>query len=278
MASVTGRISAIKQPKGGYIKPSDFDTFIFDDGISLNTEENVHSSVIGMAVDYLTRYILGADSDEAFKISLQGAMVAESLGLKKATSVAEKLLRKIKGLDEKSVINACKLVTFDVWFRNPNGAMMAKGYTETNPDEDTVENIQTLVDRSATFFEKYGPITKDGFTFEPSKPNSKAYEKMIRSGKGTYGGYTATVDSGDGDFLSKDTLWDFKVSKSKPTSKNTLQLLIYWIMGQHSGQAVFKDITKLGIFNPRLNAAFLLDMSKVSAETIKTVEEEVICY
>lgn len=278
MASVTGRISAIKQPKGGYIKPSDFDTFIFDDGISLNTEENVHSSVIGMAVDYLTRYILGADSDEAFKISLQGAMVAESLGLKKATSVAEKLLRKIKGLDEKSVINACKLVTFDVWFRNPNGAMMAKGYTETNPDEDTVENIQTLVDRSATFFEKYGPITKDGFTFEPSNPNGKAYEKMIRSGKGTYGGYTATVDSGDGDFLSKDTLWDFKVSKSKPTSKNTLQLLIYWIMGQHSGQAVFKDITKLGIFNPRLNAAFLLDMSKVSAETIKTVEEEVICY
>ena len=88
MASVTGRISAIKQPKGGYIKPSDFDTFIFDDGISLNTEENVHSSVIGMAVDYLTRYIMGADSDEAFKISLQGAMVAESLGLKKATSVA----------------------------------------------------------------------------------------------------------------------------------------------------------------------------------------------
>ncbi len=278
MASVTGRISAIKQPKGGYIKPSDFDTFIFDDGISLNTEENVHSSVIGMAVDYLTRYIMGADSDEAFKISLQGAMVAESLGLKKATSVAEKLLRKIKGLDEKSVINACKLVTFDVWFRNPNGAMMAKGYTETNPDEDTVENIQTLVDRSATFFEKYGPITKDGFTFEPSNPNGKAYEKMIRSGKGTYGGYTATVDSGDGDFLSKDTLWDFKVSKSKPTSKNTLQLLMYWIMGQHSGQAVFKDITKLGIFNPRLNAAFLLNMSKVSAETIKTVEEEVICY
>lgn len=278
MASVTGRISAIKQPKGGYIKPSAFDTFIFDDGISLNTEENVHSSVIGMAVDYLTRYILGADSDEAFKISLQGAMVAESLGLKKATSVAEKLLRKIKGLDEKSVINACKLVTFDVWFRNPNGAMMAKGYTETNPDEDTVENIQTLVDRSATFFEKYGPITKDGFTFEPSNPNGKAYEKMIRSGKGTYGGYTATVDSGDGDFLSKDTLWDFKVSKSKPTSKNTLQLLMYWIMGQHSGQAVFKDITKLGIFNPRLNAAFLLNMSKVSAETIKTVEEEVICY
>ena len=49
-------------------------------------------------------------------------------------------------------------------------------------------------------------------------------------------------------------------------------------MGQHSGQDVFKGITKLGIFNPRLNTVYLLDMFKVSADTIKTVEKEVICY
>ena len=36
--------------------------------------------------------------------------------------------------------------------------------------------------------------------------------------------------------------------------------------------------TKLGIFNPRLNTVYLLDMFKVSADTIKTVEKEVICY
>lgn len=60
MASVTGRISAIKQPRGGYIKPSEFDAIIIDDGIVLNAEENVHGSVIGMAVDYLTRFIKGA--------------------------------------------------------------------------------------------------------------------------------------------------------------------------------------------------------------------------
>lgn len=99
-----------------------------------------------------------------------------------------------------------------------------------------------------------------------------------KKGKGSYGGYTYTVESGDGDFLTADTLLDFKVSKSKPTNKHNLQLLMYWIMGQHSGQDVFKGITKLGIFNPRLNTVYLLDMFKVSADTIKTVEKEVICY
>lgn len=278
MTSVTERISAIKQPDGGYIKPSRFDTIDLDDGITLNADENVHAVVIGLAVDYLTRFITGTDVTEAFKISLKGAETAELFGLKKVISVAEKLLKGINGLDEKSVINACKLVTFDVWYRNPIRAIGAKGYKETKPDKKTVENIQTLVKRGVTFFEKYGPITKEGFTFEPDKPDNKAYEKMRKTKKGTYGGYTATVGDGDGDFLTVDTLWDFKVSKANPTNKHTLQLLMYWIMGQHSGQEVFKGITRLGIFNPRLNKVYLLDMSKVSADTIKTVEEEVICY
>ena len=278
MASVTGRISAIKQPRGGYIKPSEFDTIVMDDGVILNEVENVHSSVVGMAVDYLTRFITGTDIVDVFTVSMQGAMMAEKLGVKKAMGIAEKLLKGIKGLDDKSVINTCKLVTFDVWCRNPLGAMMAKRYNETNPDKATVENIQILVKRSLAFFEKYGPIIKDGFTFEPVNPDDKAYEKMIKTGKGSYGGYTFTVDSGDGDFLTSDTLWDFKVSKSKPTNKHTLQLLMYWIMGQHSGQDVFKGITNLGIFNPRLNTLYLLDVSKISADIIKAVEADVICY
>ena len=279
MSSVTGRISAIKQPQGGYIKPSEFEAIIIDDGITLNAEENVHSSIVGMVVDYLTRYSMGTNKVEAFRISLQGAVIAENMGgVKKALSKAENLLKRIKGLDNTSIINACKLVTFDVWYRNPIGAMTAKGYNDTNPDKATINNILALIKRSITFFKKYGPITKDGFTFEPTNDDKKIYKKMMESGKGSFGGYTATVDSGDGDFLTADTLWDFKVSKSKPTQKNTLQLLMYWIMGQHSGQEIFKSITKLGIFNPRLNTVYLLEMSKVSKDVIKTVEQEVICY
>ena len=109
------------------------------------------------------------------------------------------------------------------------------------------------------FFQEYGPVVCDGFTFEG-------------------GGYTDTVDTGDGDFLTEDTLWDFKVSKSKPTNKHTLQLLMYWIMGQHTLREEFRRISKLGIFNPRLNTVYLYDLSNISLDVVKEVEREVICY
>ena len=57
MSSVTQRIKEIKQPRGGYIKPSQFKLQKIDDEKILNEQENVHASVIGMAVDYLTRSI-----------------------------------------------------------------------------------------------------------------------------------------------------------------------------------------------------------------------------
>ena len=50
MSSVTQRIKKIKQPRGGYIKPSQFKLQKIDDGKILNEQENIHASVIGMAV------------------------------------------------------------------------------------------------------------------------------------------------------------------------------------------------------------------------------------
>lgn len=140
---------------------------------------------------------------------------------------------------------------------SPN--ILSKIFTDTNPDRYTIQNIQTMVKRSIAFWSEYGPITKDGFTFEPY-------------------GYTRTVDSGDGDFLTQDTMWDFKVSKSKPTNKHTLQLLMYWIMGQHSGKLEFENITNIGIYNPRLNTVYTFPISRVELSTIKAIETEVICY
>ncbi len=45
----------------------------------MNESENVHASVIGMTVDYLTRYVMGADPEKAFKVSLAGASKAEHM-------------------------------------------------------------------------------------------------------------------------------------------------------------------------------------------------------
>ncbi|MBR6332151.1 MAG: hypothetical protein IKR78_03345, partial [Dehalococcoidales bacterium] len=66
MGSVTARIKEIKQPRGGYIKPSSMNVIAINDNKQLNEEENVHSSIIGMVVDYMTRFLMGADIKEAF--------------------------------------------------------------------------------------------------------------------------------------------------------------------------------------------------------------------
>lgn len=278
MASVTARINQIKQPRGGFIKPSDMSVELQNDGVVLNSEENVHVSIIGMSVDYLTRYLNGSKLEDAFGISLRGAKIADNFNVKGSLATAKKLLSNIKGLDDNSIISACKLVTFDVWFRNTPAALLAKSYNETNPDKATIDNVRTLVQRSLDFFKKYGPITQDGFTFEPVNGKESDYRRMVETGKGTWGGYTGIVDSGDGDFLTSDTLWDFKVTVSEPTNKHTLQLLMYWIMGQHSGQNIYKKITKIGIFNPRLNKVYLYNISNLPKDVIEIIEKEIICY
>ncbi|KAA0780800.1 hypothetical protein [Bacillus sp. BPN334] len=250
MVSVTQRISKIKQPRGGYIKPKNFDVIELNDGIVLYEEENIHSALTGLAVDYLTRFTMGTSLEKAFRISLIGASRVNE------DNYAEELLSGINGLDDNSIENACKLVGFDTAHRA--GIASYKPVHTIQPDLATISNIRNMVKRSMTFNDNFGPIVKDGFTFE--------------------GGYTQFISSGDGDFLTETTLWDFKVSKKNPTNKNTLQLLIYYLMGVHSIHSEFEQIEKLGIFNPRLNKVYLLAISAISNEIINEVKTTVIGY
>ena len=220
MYSVTQRISKIKQPRGGYIKRKDFTCITLEDGIELNSQENIHPSLIGLVIDYMTRFCMGTPKETAFHISILGAKIAKN------EFVAYKLLSKINGLDTESIISASKLVGYDVCYRA--GMAHFKPVSEITPDTNTIANIITMIKRTLSFWEQYGPIIKDGFTFE--------------------GGYTSIISAGDGDYLTKDTLWDLKVLKEEIKPKYTLQLLIYLIMGQHSVHKEFKDITQLGIY------------------------------
>ena len=248
MVSVMVIIGKAKQPRGGYIKPKDLSFFELEDGIDLHTEENIHATLVGLAVDYLTRYTLGASLEEAFKISLRGARNVKEL------DYALDLIGEISGLDDNSIENACKLVGFDVAFRNSLAT-----YTPVQsiqPDQFTIFNIRTMVNRTIAFAEKYGPIVKDGFTFE--------------------GGYNQIITTGDGDFLTETGLWDLKVSKSAPTNKHTLQLLVYYLLGLRSIHDEFNDIKELGIFNPRLNNVYMIQIKDIPSEIISEVTSEVI--
>ena len=144
MPSVTQRIKEIKQPYGGYIKPNEFEKIQFEDDNELS-EENIHSSLVGLVVDYMTRYTMGAPIEEAFKISLLGSNIIND------SKYAHKLLHNINGLDNKSIYNACKLVGYDVCFRA--GPMAYKDVKTIEANDETISNIRIMVDRSTKFFE-----------------------------------------------------------------------------------------------------------------------------
>lgn len=250
MASVTQRINQIKQPYGGYLPVRNFYKTEYTDEYTLYEEENIHSSLVGLAVDYLSRYMSGDAAENAFEISLCGADIINEL------ENAYVLLKEVSGLDSRSIICACKLSGYDVCFRS--GPQGYKPVEDIEPNEATIHNIRVMVIRCMNLFRIIGPITKTDIQFD--------------------GGYTRTVDKGDGDYMTEDAIWDLKVSKSTPTSKHTLQLLMYYIMGLHSDYPEFNNVRHLGLFNPRLNLAYTLDVDNISSDVIRTIESDVICY
>ena len=58
MDSVTSRIGKIKQPRGGYIKPSEFDRIVLDDDRSLSETENIHAIIPFFWSSVLLSYLL----------------------------------------------------------------------------------------------------------------------------------------------------------------------------------------------------------------------------
>ena len=75
MVSVTQRIKEINQPRGGYLPIKLFSAERFEDHRVLNPVESVSPSLVGICVDYLTRFMKGAEASDAFRISLLGAQM-----------------------------------------------------------------------------------------------------------------------------------------------------------------------------------------------------------
>lgn len=279
MMNVTQRIKSLKQPYGGYLPVRSLHTEAFDDGKVLG-EENVHPSVVGTAVDTLSRATREENSlEEAFDISLKGARLGGF------TNSASDLIDVIRTsgdvLSDDSVRAGLALVKYDSIYR--------AGYTPpVNPVEEyqlgevsatTISNVRTMVQRTTDFFDRQGGVTVDGFHFID-------VENLHNSESAVFSGYSTLVSKGDGDVLTPNGLWDIKVSVRKPNSKHTLQLVMYYLMGLRSYDAygnplyggAFHNVEKLGIFNPRLNIAFTANVSELDRDMLKEVEIEVIGY
>lgn len=247
MVSVTKRIKQVKQPRGGYLKPSEMQKIDLPTQSIMTYTENLSPAIIGTAVDYLTRFMMSGQALQAFKISYIGASQMND------SEQAKQWIEEIRGLDDLSITRACQLVNYDSVFR---AGFIPKDFKE--PDASTIMSIKMLVKRSLQFFDKVGHVTADGFTFDRA--------------------YTSIINAGDGDFLTEDTLWDFKVSKYPPNKDHTLQLMIYYLMGKESKQKIFDNIRYVAIFNPRLNSIYRYDMTQMSQATIHEIRQTVIGY
>lgn len=242
MISVSDKIKIIKQPYGGYIKPSSLRKTQYDDGYSLG-KENISPAIIGITVDYLTRYCMNGDATESFKSTLIGANIQGE------DEYATNLVNEINGLDDKSVINACQLAGFDVVTRRKKE--FYKEIRDIIPDETTIKNIRIMINRNIRILKESGPIVLDGFYFDEEN--------------------TSINLSGSGDYLTKDTLWDLKVSAYNPNSSQTLQILMYYILGLHSTYEEFQNVKKIGLFNPRLNCSYIINIKDIPKNVINEV-------
>lgn len=250
MSSVTTRIKNTKQPYGGYVPMNLFTHLKLTDEHLLNAKENVHPSIIGVVIDYLFRYYTSNDVTDSFKNAILGAWNVGEI------NQAIDLIADIGELNERTIVASCKLAGYDVAYRA--GPEFFNGIHSIEPDKDTIENIRIMMERCLAFAAKFGPITADGFTFD--------------------GAYTNEITVGEGDFLTETVLWDLKTSRNKPTSKDSLQLLIYYLMGQKSTVDVFDGINELALFNPRRHEIYYIDVKDLSEDVKYKVMHDVIGY
>lgn len=260
MFSVTQRIKQISQPKGGFVPKTLFVRTIYDDMNeihSFNYNNKSLYSIQGMAVDYLTRFLITNNKSKAFNISILGAQIIDKNNNNNNESIhISNLLSKVNGLDDLSIINACKIVGYDTVYRS--GVNTFHDVEEIIIPHEMIINIRCMVKRSIIFLNAVGPITSIDLRFE--------------------GGYTELVSKGDGDYLTNDMLIDFKVSKKEFSIDWSLQLLMYYILGLHSIYNEYRDIKYLCVFNPLYNESYIVYIPAIDNKSKYIVSNNILGY
>lgn len=257
MPSVTKRIEKCYQPFGGYVPVKLFTEKQYADMNDVVEVPSAYKAIQGLVVDYLTRFMFTQDKISSFVISINGAKcVDRAFENDTETRNVMGLLDKVTGLDDTSIYSACRIVGYDVAIRR--GVNWFRPVSEIIPPKELISNIRVMVNRCLTFLNEIGPIVSAGFTFE--------------------GGYTELIDSGDGDYLTKDTLIDLKTSYERLSSKWSLQLLVYYIMGIHSINKEFESVEKLCIYNPIENKSYIVKISNIDDKSKYEVSNKVIGY
>lgn len=223
----------------------------------LNPAENVNSFLVDAVVDCMVRFALGASVEKAFSMPLR--CFQAHMGYSETSN----LMNAIDGLDDRSIINAVNLFRFADYDDRFGIGLLPFG-EGIEPDEATIQNVRIMVERSLRFFKPRGPEWWNG---KMPAGFTLARESLV------------PVRIPDGDAMLPDTCWDLRASESRPTTYDVLRLIMYRFIGICSDRAwLFRDIPYLGVYNPRLNEAYRINVGDISEDMIAEVEGCVIYH
>lgn len=196
---------------------------------ALNLEENVNPDLIDLTVLCMADVMSGTPAKMVFANSLS---VARRIGGDAFAFEARHLIDDIKGLDDESITNAVKLSGL---ITDPGNHQPIE---EINPDEATIQNVRTMVERLLCFYDEYGaksPIFDALWDVEVSK-TWPTIERILR------------------------LLVYWRMGLHSPRT---------W---------QFQNVNRLGIYNPRLNEVHQISVDDIPEDVIDEIDQNMRRY
>ncbi|MGV1035031.1 MAG: hypothetical protein ACOYBP_07445 [Microbacteriaceae bacterium] len=239
----------------------------FDDGLRepmLIGDENIEPRFVGLAVDYyLSRLKTGAYPSTLFNWALRLEVLSyEDPRWNEVSDLMSSLYRGV--VDDSAIAAACVLVRYTEAFLH--GAETLNSNAQTLPDERTTAHIQRMVDRCIPFFWAYSTaVTRQQCIFPGGYKHDEGYSEddLI-----AFGGNWGSSDD-------EITLWDMDVSDTPPSAKHVEQLLVAWRGGFTAAMPRLAPfVTHLGVFNPRLNEVYRLQLADIRVDLIGQADDK----
>ena len=250
MSTVKSVIKNVHQPKNGLLPIAVFEKIQLKDTSQNITVNSNIKSIIDLAVEYLTRFLIKKDVESAFETSFKGAML---LGEEKK---AKDLARKITGLDDQTIIAALDLVAYNVVVTN--SIVDYKPINSSDIDYNTIRAIKVMVTRAYTFLTRYG--------------SKVIYNHSLE------GGYSDTVLDGNIPFVTFESILMLSFGDSDPTEEETLELLTYYVMATKSIYPALHTLKYVSFFNPLTNTFYKCNTPLISSTAVEIVESKILAY
>ena len=241
MAFVTYRCYGFDtEPSGGSLEPRLFKAERMGGEKIPEKGSNRYRAIVSDAVWHLVDIASGTGPHDSFSRALEEAR------MKGEGEDAEAMVQWIKGTDDGSIVNVCRLCMYECGGLITGRAM--------NPGTAMIQQIREMAESGGRFLEKHGPKTASGFSFGQGYADDLASDPWV--------------------FTTEDTLWLLDTSPSLK-EKTTLSVLVHYLLGRRYAPEI-RAVKKLGVYNPRLDTAYTMPVSDVPREVMASVESEYV--